>query len=1027
MKQFFFLMLLILSAGSFTYAQTTTVRGKVTDENGEAVIGAPVVLSIIHSVGTVTDVDGNYTLAIPDTNPQIIVVSYIGFQPAQKTILPESGKVAVLNFTLKAATQAIHEVEITAKAVKSKEYYMEKVKTNSATSIDYVSSETMKKTGDNNVAAAVARVVGVSTNGAFITVRGIGDRYVKTAINGSRMPTLDPFTNNIKLDLFPASLVDNVIITKTQSPDLPGDWSGAYLSIETKDYPDQLGVNVETKFGYNDQSTFKDVISSQRSSTDWLGYDNSFRDHDHNTFVDATITPTQYQEFIALGLGPYYSSIGVTQDNWSQDHENGDAYFKLGLVQLGLLPPGLINDAAAVASAKSQYASGSYKSDAFKIINAGVPASGKSFPVNWNATTRTPPLNFSQSFSIGNQVMLFGKPLGFIGGFRYGSATQYDPNSATNREDQVGDGNGHYILALTSSEAQQSSIETNGWNALANVAYKLNSNNSFSFLFMPNFVGVNNVKHAVDNGDIKNIVITNKQFYEHRKQLVYQFKSEHYLSGPKLKAEVNASYTNGKSSAPDFKNIQYYKDPVSNAYQIGGTIGNGIHRYYRYLSDNLFDSRVSFEFPLKEQPGIARKLKFGGTYQHDDLKNDQYDYSVLNGTNVTPLLNEDIDSYFSSDKFEIHSGTDPYGVPYSAIDWYYTEGGSAANHIFGNSTIVAAYVMTDYSLTSRLRFAGGLRVEHADLFTDVYKFDSLGLAPNDPRRVYSSSYPVVNPGKLNETSYLPSASIIYKLRFDDDAPMNLRLNYSQTVARPSLRELNDVAYVDYDLKEAVYGNSDLVPVSIQNYDVRIENYFKSGDNVSVSLFYKNFKNNIELVHSNGNTWRNVDKSNIAGVELEGKKILTKHFSIGANVTLVKSETNYVRTRDELSNGIKNVIPLDTVERAMYGQAPYAVNGILTYTADSLGLIVTASYNIQGARLVIVSDKAGTPDVYELPRNLFDVKIMKTLGRHFSIGVTAKDIINDPVRRSYKNADGYSLDYDRYSYGTTYLFEVSYKL
>lgn len=92
----------------------------------------------------------------------------------------------------------------------------------------------MKRTGDNNITAAVARVSGVSTNGGFITVRGIGDRYVKTTINGSRIPTLDPFTNNIKLDLFPASLVDNVIITKTASPDLPGDWAGAYLSVETK-------------------------------------------------------------------------------------------------------------------------------------------------------------------------------------------------------------------------------------------------------------------------------------------------------------------------------------------------------------------------------------------------------------------------------------------------------------------------------------------------------------------------------------------------------------------------------------------------------------------------------------------------------------------------------------------------------------------------------------------------------------------------------------------------------------------------
>jgi len=100
------------------------------------------------------------------------------------------------------------------------------------------------------------------------------------------------------LDLFPASLVDNIVITKTANPDLPGDWAGAYLSVETKDYPEKLSVNVETSFGYNEQTTFKDVVSSQRSSTDWLGYDNNLRDINHNDFIPIKPNPSTYDEFI---------------------------------------------------------------------------------------------------------------------------------------------------------------------------------------------------------------------------------------------------------------------------------------------------------------------------------------------------------------------------------------------------------------------------------------------------------------------------------------------------------------------------------------------------------------------------------------------------------------------------------------------------------------------------------------------------------------------------------------------------------
>jgi len=115
---------------------------------------------------------------------------------------------------------------------------MESKKKLSSTTLDYISAETLKKTVDANVAAAITRVTGVSsTSSGLITVRGTGDRYLKTTINGSRIPTLDPFTNNIKLDIFPASLVDNIVIAKTASPDLPGDFAGAYISVETKQYP----------------------------------------------------------------------------------------------------------------------------------------------------------------------------------------------------------------------------------------------------------------------------------------------------------------------------------------------------------------------------------------------------------------------------------------------------------------------------------------------------------------------------------------------------------------------------------------------------------------------------------------------------------------------------------------------------------------------------------------------------------------------------------------------------------------------
>jgi hypothetical protein len=356
MKSIIIIFLFYFSSFSIIFSQGT-VRGKISDNNGESLIGARVILKDKPSVGTVTDFDGNYTIKIADSLPHTLVFSYISFLSKEETLNPLSkGEIFIKNIELSSNATSIQEVVIEGRAVKAKESYMERRKINASTTIDFISSETMKKTGDATATAAVARVSGVSTSGAFITVRGIGDRYVKTMINGARIPTLDPFTNNIKLDIFPSSLIDNILISKTASPDVPGDWAGAYISIETKDYPEKLAVNIETTIGYNAQTTFKDVVSSERSKTDWLGYDNGLRNYDHDKFTRVNTSPSNYEVLVANGLQNFYNQLGVTKTT-----PFTETYFKLGLIELGLLEKGLVNDASAVSAAKSKFESGDYR------------------------------------------------------------------------------------------------------------------------------------------------------------------------------------------------------------------------------------------------------------------------------------------------------------------------------------------------------------------------------------------------------------------------------------------------------------------------------------------------------------------------------------------------------------------------------------------------------------------------------------------------------------------------------------------
>jgi outer membrane receptor protein involved in Fe transport len=1023
MQKLIVFLLFTLSLSN-SYGQGT-VRGKVTDKNGESLIGVTLVVKGNTSIGAATDLDGNFSISVKDNAPFVLVVSYIGFNTIEENITLSNNGVTVKNFTMQSSSVEVKEVEISAKAVKAADYYMENMKKQSSTTIDYVSSETIRKTGDNSVSSAISRVTGVSnTSAGFITVRGIGDRYLKTSVNGAMIPTLDPFTNNIKLDFIPANLVDNIIITKTASPDLPGSWAGAYVSIETKDYPEQLTIAAETQIGYNTQSTFQNVLGGERSSTDWLGYDDGFRDRTHGEFIDYVARPSQFQEMVALGLGNFYLGLGITQ-SWDPTSQAGIDLFKLGLVELGLLAPALINDPAAFNQAVSTYQSGPAL-DAFSTINTPAAEQNKKFSNSWIIGRRKAPLNFSQSFGIANQIKT-GKQsaLGFLFGLRYGNSVQYDSDAKLNRFRLEGN---------TFYSTQEFTKETNNWSALMKLSYKFNPNHSVGFLFMPNVGGSNNLRTIVGTGIFEDqpdaIYYSNDQFYEERKQLIYQVQSDHYFPFAKARIHMDASYTDGSSDIPDYRSLSTF---LLNGQILSG-IGNLPNtRDYRYLGEDLFDSRFSIEFPLAEKPGKSRKIKVGGAYTYLDREFNQFEY-VLGGTDSSGnvqsgsylIPDNDTEAFLDPSNFGVQS-YDFQGLPKRRSNIIYIENDVPGNRTIGYSEVIAYYAMIDYSLSYKWRASGGLRVEHADIFADIYEYDRLGYAAGDIRRKAEGDNFLANPGIINVTKLLPSLNIVYKYRDDESKSINIRANYSRTAAYPSIREITENNILDFELRSIVFGNSTLKPADVDNFDLRWEGYFKNASSISISAFYKKFKNHIELLNFNdANTWTNVDESYVVGLEVEGVKKLTKNLEVRANVAAIKSETNVILKSRKDINGVTVYTPFDTLVRPMYGQAPFIINAIVNYNFEKSRVNVTVSYNIQGKRLVIAATE-NVPDVYEMPRNVIDFKVAKQLGKHFTTSLTIRDILNQPVQRRFELETEEKLDYDSFRWGTSVNLGLTYRL
>jgi hypothetical protein len=108
---------------------------------------------------------------------------------------------------------------------------------------------------------------------------------------------------------------------------------------------------------------------------------------------------------------------------------------------------------------------------------------------------------------------------------------------------------------------------------------------------------------------------------------------------------------------------------------------------------------------------------------------------------------------------------------------------------------------------------------------------------------------------------------------------------------------------------------------------------------------------------------------------------------------------------------------------MYGQAPYIVNALITYDLTRIGFSASMSYNVQGPRLSIVSNPP-TPNIFELPRHIFDLKISKTIGERFGMSFKIRNILNAPTIRAYEYND-WEIIYDEYRFGTEYGISFSY--
>ncbi|HQU58418.1 MAG TPA: carboxypeptidase-like regulatory domain-containing protein, partial [Saprospiraceae bacterium] len=305
------LLFLLVALAVSLNAETGIIRGKVIEAStGLEVIGGTVQVDGA-AVGTITDIDGSFSLKLEPGNYSL-VFSYVGFAAKRmEGVEVKAGDVTVLgDILLEEASITIDEVVVAAKKIQTSEAAMQTLQRKSIKTLDAISSQAFSLRGDNDAASAVRRVPGVSVqDGKYVYIRGLGDRYSKTTLNGANIPGLDPDRNTVQMDLFPTNLLDNIVIYKNFTPDLPGDFTGGLVDVATKDFPEDFTMAATLGFGYNSQVTFNNnFLTYAGGNTDWLGYDNGSRDFPAQlnnslpTFGDALSNPAAASQLSAATL-----------------------------------------------------------------------------------------------------------------------------------------------------------------------------------------------------------------------------------------------------------------------------------------------------------------------------------------------------------------------------------------------------------------------------------------------------------------------------------------------------------------------------------------------------------------------------------------------------------------------------------------------------------------------------------------------------------------------------------------------------
>ena len=829
--------------------------------------------------------------------------------------------------------EAIEEVVVMGRAISATQELINERLTD-ANVIDTLGADTITRLGDTTVGQVLRRLPGLTlVQDRFIYIRGLGERYSSSLLNGARIPSPDLTRNVIPLDIFPTAVVQSLRVQKSWEPSLPANFAGGTVDIRTRSIPDGFWFNVELQTAYNTLNS-DNGLTYPGGGDDDLGTDDGTR--------------AQPQEVIE-GVAGFQGSTGV------QDI--------LSFLQR--------QDASATVG------------DA-ELTNRELGAALNS---NYDTQSKSMPLDLNGKISIGN-TWLVGNDweIGGLVGANYQQQWRRTTAISTNFSfpDERTD---------TEQETTQS-VNLTGTGALG-ARYLDEQEVYVDYLWLRNTDDETAIRDFFnENREIPDgLGFRNRRFeFEEREMTALQFRGTHQI-GPSTREKFGfvdtllgwlpdttsvSWYYSDSDSQTDIPNrleVQYgtTTDPVTAAVISEEVSRNSQAADFRFteLRDEVEDYGWSFKLPVE----FGRNyVEFSGGTSHAQKARTysqvQYTLGALDVSDPSILIGP-INEVFSDANV-----LDP------ANNFVFERQTANSESYLAATMTEAAFGYVDWTFNDTWRFAGGARWE--DYKQAALDWNPLGFTQSDPQvnpcsiidpcdfitndddtRQFSSTVP------FQDDQFFPAASLTYMSDFWAET-FQLRFGWSETAVRPDLREITGSSYIDPITADLTFGNPGVVPADVTNFDVRAEWFFDSGDNFTVSLFRKEIDNPIEFFESpvsDTNTAReiiNATSAEVQGIEIEGLKELGflggffDSFFIQGNVTFQDSE---------LVAGPNANAPTNPV-RQLAGASDWVANLFLGYDSPNAQHTASLIFNTFGERLY-VAGRNGAPDSFEQPFNSLD--------------------------------------------------------